>query len=80
PGRPRMPFTARQLRTALGRAGFLELRQHGSHLILRRHERDGRIRRLTIPIHHGDVKAGTLEDILREAGMTEDDLRRLLRG
>ena len=74
-----MPFTARQLRTALGRAGFEELRQHGSHLILRRLDRDGRIRRLTIPIHRGDVKAGTLHDILREAGMTEDELRRLLR-
>lgn len=75
-----MPFSARQIRVALVREGFEELRQHGSHLILWRMDLDGRIRRVVIPMHRGDLKPGTLREILREAGLTEDDVRRLLRG
>jgi predicted RNA binding protein YcfA (HicA-like mRNA interferase family) len=75
-----MPWSAREVRTALLRAGFAELRQGGSHLQLRRIDLDGTLRHVTLPMHRGDLKPGTLHDVLREAGMTEDDLRRLLRG
>jgi len=75
-----MPWTARELRTALVRAGFVELRQRGSHLRLHRIELDGKRRHVTLPVHAGDVPPGTVRAILREAGLTEEDLRRLLRG
>jgi predicted RNA binding protein YcfA (HicA-like mRNA interferase family) len=73
-----MPWTARELRTALLRAGFVELRQRGSHLRLQRIERGGRLNLVTLPMHSGDVPPGTTRAILREAGLTEADLRRLL--
>ncbi|HEY5275942.1 MAG TPA: type II toxin-antitoxin system HicA family toxin [Coriobacteriia bacterium] len=73
-----MPWTARELRTALLRAGFVELRQRGSHMRLQRVELDGERRHLTLPMHSGDVPPGTLRAILREAGLSEADLRRLL--
>jgi predicted RNA binding protein YcfA (HicA-like mRNA interferase family) len=75
-----MPWSAREVRIALVRAGFIELRQRGSHLQLRRIELDGTLRNVTLPMHRGDLKPGTLHDVLREASLTEEDLRRLLRG
>ena len=73
-----MPWTAREIRTALLRAGFAELRQRGSHLRLQRVEFDGGRRMVTLPMHSGDVPPGTLRAILREAGLTEAELRGLL--
>jgi len=75
-----MPWTARELRTALLRAGFVELRQRGSHLRLQRVEPGGGRRLVTLPMHPGDVPPGTVRAIVREAGITEGDLRRLLGG
>jgi hypothetical protein len=45
---------------------------------LQRVELDGERRHLTLPMHSGDVPPGTLRAILREAGLSEADLRRLL--
>lgn len=75
-----MPWTARELRTALLRAGFVVLRQRGSHLRLERVEMGGGPQRVTLSMHSGDVPPGTLRAILRETGITEADLRRLLEG
>jgi predicted RNA binding protein YcfA (HicA-like mRNA interferase family) len=56
------------------RAGFVEIRQTGSHVFLRR----GTVT-LNVPSHEGrDIKAGTLAAILKAAGMTADQLRELL--
>jgi len=63
-----------RVRRALLRAGFVEVRQTGSHVFLRR----GAVA-LNIPAHEGrDVKTGTLAAILKAAGMTADELRGLL--
>lgn len=68
-------LSGRQLVKALGKAGFAVDRQRGSHIILRQ---DGPpYRRLTIP-DHATLAKGTLRAIIREAGMTIDDLRSLL--
>jgi predicted RNA binding protein YcfA (HicA-like mRNA interferase family) len=75
-----MPWTARELRTALLRAGFVELRQRGSHLQRERVELGGVRQRVTLSMHSGAVPPGTLRAILREGGLTEADLRRLLGG
>jgi predicted RNA binding protein YcfA (HicA-like mRNA interferase family) len=60
-----------QLVNALEKAGFVV----GSHHIMR--HPDGR--RTTVPVHAGrDIRPGTLRNILRDTGLTVDDLRRLL--
>jgi predicted RNA binding protein YcfA (HicA-like mRNA interferase family) len=33
---------------------------------------------VAVPFHRGDLKTGTLNRILEQAGLTADDLRRLL--
>ena len=49
---------------ALKRHGFLELRQTGSHLILRQVERT-----VVVP-QHKPLKPGTLKGIVEQAGLT----------
>jgi len=61
---------------ALKRAGFVEQRQRGSHLHMKR-ESDGK--RVTVPIHKGRVvPIGTLRAILRDADISIDEFRKLL--
>ena len=56
--------------------GYVFRRQKGSHVVLYR-ELDKR--RLTIPVHGGrEIPVGTLKSILKDAGLSADDLRRLL--
>ena len=56
--------------------GYVFRRQKGSHVVLFR-EIDKR--RLTIPVHgEREIPVGTLKSILKDAGLSADDLRRLL--
>jgi len=72
----RLPnLTARQLVAALKRAGFMEVRQKGGHLHLKRPTTDAVT---TVPMHPGDLKRPLLKAILRQAGLSETDFRRLL--
>ena len=75
---PKLPrVDCRQLIRALKRAGFEEQRQSGSHLHLRR-ATDGK--RVTVPVHKGRVvPIGTLRAILRDADISGDEFRRLLK-
>jgi predicted RNA binding protein YcfA (HicA-like mRNA interferase family) len=68
------------LRRALLRAGFVEGGQRGSHLRFERLDDGGKLRRVVLPMHGGDLPLGTLRAILKAARLTEDDVRRLLRG
>jgi predicted RNA binding protein YcfA (HicA-like mRNA interferase family) len=68
-----MPHKAKEVLRALKRAGFEERRQSGSHLVLR-HE-DGR--QTYLPMHTGDLPAGTFRSILKQAGLTEEEFRDL---
>ena len=62
---------------ALERAGFIQLRQVGSHVSLR--HRDDPSRRVTVPVHPGkDIPPGTLRSILRGARLEADEIRDLL--
>jgi predicted RNA binding protein YcfA (HicA-like mRNA interferase family) len=49
---------------ALKRCGYLELRQTGSHLILRKESRT-----VVVP-QHRTLKPGTLKGIIEQAGLT----------
>jgi predicted RNA binding protein YcfA (HicA-like mRNA interferase family) len=49
---------------ALKRLGFVEMRQSGSHLILRRDHRT-----VVVPMHR-PIKPGTLKGLIEQAGLT----------
>jgi predicted RNA binding protein YcfA (HicA-like mRNA interferase family) len=73
---PTLPtITARQLTRALERAGFILSRQRGSHQIYR-HVDTGK--RISVPVHTGDVPKGTLRQILRDADLSTERLLELL--
>jgi predicted RNA binding protein YcfA (HicA-like mRNA interferase family) len=67
-------LSGRELCTALERAGFVFRRQRGSHMILRRVEP---LARVVVPDHRV-IRVGTLRQILHDAGLTLDELLRLL--
>ena len=73
----RLPaLSAADLLRALRRAGFTIERLKGSHHHLRHAER--RALRVVVPVHRGDLPAGTVAAIMRQAGLSQDDLLDLL--
>jgi len=59
---------------ALEKVGFRFLRQHGSHLILRR---DHPFAQTTVP-NHRELDRGTLRAIIRQAGLSVEDFNQLI--
>jgi predicted RNA binding protein YcfA (HicA-like mRNA interferase family) len=59
---------------ALQKAGFTVRRQHGSHIIMRRNEPFAQ----TVVPNHRQIDRGTLRAILRQVGISADELIRLL--
>ena len=77
---PKLPsLSSRQVIAALGRAGFEDapVRGKGSHHALVRRDPSSRKRLVIIPERH-DVPPGTLNDILKQAGLTAAELAELL--
>lgn len=68
--------SGRQLLRALQRAGFVVLRQKGSHVSLEKRTADSYWRTI-VPMHR-EIRPGTLSDILNQSGLTKDQLRELL--
>ena len=56
---------------ALAQLGFHQVRQRGSHVILRHGDGRGCV----VPLHH-ELKIGTLAGVLRQAGVSTDDFIR----
>ena len=74
---PRLPvLSARDILKALGRAGFSVSSQRGSHIKLRR-ERYGEVRTAIVP-NHQEVPRGVLVSILRQAGLSREQLLALI--
>ena len=67
--------SGKQLCKILGKIGYLTDHQTGSHVILR--QEDPPYRRLTVP-DHKEIAKGTLRTIIRQAGLTVDEFRKLL--
>lgn len=62
---------------ALRKAGFFVARVSGGHYILK-HE-DRRPGEVVVPYHRGrDLKRGTLASIIKQAGLTIEQFRKLL--
>ena len=68
-----MPFSAREVLSKLNRAGFVEVRQSGSHKVLR--HPDGR--QTYVSMHPGTLPTGTFRKILKQAGLTLTEFRSL---
>ena len=62
---------------ALLKAGFVIRRQRGSHVSIERGSGTGK-RMNSISLHNKPLPLGTLRAILKQAGITEDDLRTLV--
>ena len=65
---PKLPvLSGADVIKALERLGFAQVRQRGSHVVLRRGSTG-----TVVPLHR-EVKTGTLAGILRQAGVTQDE-------
>jgi predicted RNA binding protein YcfA (HicA-like mRNA interferase family) len=67
-------LSGQELRKALQRAGFVLVRQRGSHIVLRRESPKARV----IVPDHKTIRPGTLSQILKAAGLTLEALLELL--
>ena len=65
-----------ELIKALKKADFYPHHQTGSHLVMK-HKID-KDKRVIIPRHNKDLKKGTFRNILKQAGLTNDDFLKLL--
>lgn len=65
---------SREVLSVLFREGFMERRICGSHLTLVKGER-----RVTVPLGKGHLPPGTLNSIIRQAGLTRQKFLELLR-
>lgn len=66
---PQLPvLSGQEIIRLLERAGFEQVRQRGSHVVMRRASQG-----CVVPLHK-EVKSGTLAGILRQAGLTAHEL------
>ena len=71
---PRLPVVSgRQVVRALEKLGFVEVRQRGSHVVMRNGARG-----TAVPLHR-EIATGTLSAILRQCELTEAQFRDALR-
>ena len=68
-----MPSKSDEVLRKLMRAGFVEKRRSGSHVVLR--HPDGR--QTYVAMHPGDIPSGTFRSILKQAGLSEDEFKPL---
>ena len=59
-------MTAKEVLKLLNQNGWYVHETKGSHVQLKHPERQGKI---TIPMHGGDLKPGTLNSVLKQAGL-----------
>jgi predicted RNA binding protein YcfA (HicA-like mRNA interferase family) len=68
-----MPYKSAEVLRKLKRAGFIETRSSGSHIVLR--HPDGH--QTYVAMHPGDIPHGTFHSILKQAGLSEDEFKQL---
>jgi predicted RNA binding protein YcfA (HicA-like mRNA interferase family) len=69
------PLTPRKVIQVLNKKGFVLARTKGSHQIYWNQQSR---RQVTIPIHTKELPQGTLLEILKQAGITRDEILDLL--
>jgi predicted RNA binding protein YcfA (HicA-like mRNA interferase family) len=74
---PKLPvISGEKLVNALKKAGFVEVRQIGSHISMQKVTLE-KTYKTVVPLHK-EVAKGTLLDILHQSGLSRDDLLELL--
>ena len=69
---PRMPrISSKEAIRALERLGFEQVRQTGSHVVMKQETEEGEIG-CVVPLHR-ELKVGTLSGILKQAQITIED-------
>ena len=72
----RLPtLSARKVIQALQKAGFVLVRQRGSHYQMKHPAKN---LHTTVPVHGDDVKRALLKLILKQAALTEEEFQELL--
>jgi len=74
PKLPRIP--AREAIAALERMGFVQVRQRGSHILMRKISPEGDCG-CVVPLHR-ELAVGTLRGVLRQAGVSPEEFIRNL--
>ena len=67
---------SKQLIKVLERAGFIVNRVTGSHYVLKHPAKPNL--RVTVPYHNRDLKRGTLQSIVKQAGLTNEEFLKML--
>jgi predicted RNA binding protein YcfA (HicA-like mRNA interferase family) len=74
---PKLPsVSGERVIRALKRAGFVELRQKGSHVSLERRV-GNEVLKTVVPMHN-ELAKGTLSDILKQSGLSLEQFLELL--
>ncbi|QHG18908.1 type II toxin-antitoxin system HicA family toxin [Nostoc sp. ATCC 53789] len=69
---PRLPrISGNEAIRALERLGFIQTRQTGSHIVLKKATLDGEIV-CVVPVHR-ELKVGTLSGVLKQAKVTPEE-------
>ena len=70
---PKLPrISSREVIRALERLGFEQIRQTGSHVVMKKTTEKGEIG-CVVPVHR-ELKVGTLSGILKQAQITVEEL------
>lgn len=70
---PRLtPISGAEVIHVLERLGFVQARQRGSHVVLKKRTSDGDVV-CVVPVHRKPVPIGTLHNILRQANLTPEE-------
>ncbi len=69
---PNLPhISGKEIIHALERLGFVQARQRGSHVVMKKSTADGSVG-CVVPLH-GEVAIGTLNSILKQAKVSSDE-------
>lgn len=71
-----LQISAKELIKALQKSGFIFISQKGSHIKLRK---ENPIRKTIIIPNHKIIRSGTLNNILKTANFSQEELKKLLR-
>jgi predicted RNA binding protein YcfA (HicA-like mRNA interferase family) len=72
---PKLPrVSGREVVKRMERLGFVQLRQRGSHVVLRKETTEGVVG-CVVPLH-SELAVGTLRGVLRQGGVTAEEFHR----
>ena len=75
---PNLPqLSGKEIIRALERLGFVQARQRGSHVVMKKSAPEGNVG-CVVPLHH-EVAIGTLNSILKQAKVSADEFMKVVK-